>query len=57
MSKQQDLKTLVKKYEDIKNSGKLKLYSEEQTKKDFILPLLRYSAGMFTVGQKYLLRK
>ncbi len=39
MSKQQDLKTLVKKYEDIKNSGKLKLYSEEQTKKDFILPL------------------
>ncbi len=39
MPKQQDLKTLVKKYEDIKNSGKLKSYSEEQTKKDFILPL------------------
>ena len=39
MPKQQDLKNLVKKYEDIKNSGKLKLYSEEQTKKDFILPL------------------
>jgi len=39
MPKQQDLKNLVNKYEDIKNSGKLKLYSEEQTKKDFILPL------------------
>jgi len=38
MSKQ-ELKILVKKYEDIKNSGKLKSYSEEQTKKDFILPL------------------
>ncbi len=35
----QDIRNLVKKYEDIKNSGKLKLYSEEQTKKDFILPL------------------
>lgn len=35
----QDIKNLVEKYEDIKNSGRLKSYSEEQTKKDFILPL------------------
>jgi len=35
----EEVKSLVKKYEDIKNSGKLKFYSEEQTKKDFILPL------------------
>ena len=30
---------LVKKYEYIKNSGKLKSYTEEEVKKDFILPL------------------
>lgn len=39
MPNQQNLKNLVKRYEDIKNLGKLKSYSEEQTKKDFILPL------------------
>jgi len=39
MPKQQEIENLVRKYEDIKNSGKLKSYSEEQTKKDFILPL------------------
>ena len=30
---------LVEKYERVKNAGKLKSYTEEETKKDFILPL------------------
>lgn len=30
---------LVSKYEQIKNSGEIKRYNEESTKKDFILPL------------------
>jgi len=33
------IKSLVEKYENIKNSGKLKSYTEEEVKKDFILPL------------------
>lgn len=33
------IQNLVNKYEGVKNSGKLKFYTEEQTKKDFILPL------------------
>ncbi|MEK7540697.1 MAG: N-6 DNA methylase [Patescibacteria group bacterium] len=35
----QKIKKLVEKYEKAKNSGILKSYSEEETKKDFILPL------------------
>ncbi|MFZ3057709.1 MAG: N-6 DNA methylase [Minisyncoccales bacterium] len=38
MSKQK-IQNLVEKYEDLKNSGKLKFYTEEEVKKDFILPL------------------
>lgn len=34
------IKALVEKYEKIKSSGKLKSYTEEETKKDLILPLL-----------------
>ncbi len=33
------IKNLVKKYEDVKNSGKLKSYTEEEVKKGFIEPL------------------
>ncbi len=33
------LKALVEKYEKVKTSGKLKFYTEEEAKKDFILPL------------------
>jgi len=33
------IKKLVEKYEEVKNSNRLKLYTEEETKKDFILPL------------------
>lgn len=33
------IRNLIEKYERIKQSGKLKLYTEEETKKDFILPL------------------
>ncbi len=33
------VKELVSKYEQIKNSGEIKKYNEESTKKDFILPL------------------
>lgn len=35
----QKIKELVEKYEQVVNSGKLNKYSEEETKKDFILPL------------------
>lgn len=31
------IKVLVEKYEQIKSSGKLKSYTEEETKKDLIL--------------------
>lgn len=34
------IKALVEKYEEIRRSGKLKSYTEEETKKDLILPLL-----------------
>lgn len=34
------IKVLVEKYEKIKSSGKIKSYTEEETKKDLILPLL-----------------
>lgn len=34
------IKALVEKYELVRNSGKLKSYTEEETKKDLILPLL-----------------
>jgi len=33
------IKELISKYEQIKNSGEVKKYNEESTKKDFILPL------------------
>jgi type II restriction/modification system DNA methylase subunit YeeA len=33
------IRELVSKYEQIKNSGEIKKYNEESTKKDFILPL------------------
>ncbi len=33
------IKKLVEKYEKVKMTGKLKSYTEEETKKDFILPL------------------
>jgi len=33
------IKELISKYEQIKNSGEIKRYNEESTKKDFILPL------------------
>ena len=35
----QKIQKLVAKYEEILNSGKVKSYTEEETKKDFILPL------------------
>ncbi len=35
----EEIKTLVEKYEKVKTTGKLKSYTEEETKKDFILPL------------------
>ncbi|MBU4368783.1 N-6 DNA methylase, partial [Patescibacteria group bacterium] len=34
------IKALVEKYEEIQSSGKLKSYTEEETKKDLILPLI-----------------
>jgi hypothetical protein len=33
------IKEMIPKYEEIKKSGEIKRYSEELTKKDFILPL------------------
>ena len=33
------IKDLIDKYEKIKSAGRLKSYTEEETKKDFILPL------------------
>jgi hypothetical protein len=33
------IKELISKYKQIKNSGEIKRYNEESTKKDFILPL------------------
>ena len=38
-SAKQKIKKLVEKYEQVVKSGQLKKYSEEQTKKDFIMPL------------------
>lgn len=35
----QKIQELVEKYKQVVNSGQLKKYSEEQTKKDFIMPL------------------
>ena len=32
------IQELVEKYESVKASGKIKKYTEEETKKDFILP-------------------
>jgi len=37
----EEIKLLVKKYEQTKESGKIKNYTEESTKKDFILPLFK----------------
>src|SRR3989338_11114326 len=37
----QKIQELVSKYETAKKAGRLKSYSEEETKKDFILPLFR----------------
>lgn len=36
-----EIKNLVKKYNDLVASGRIKTYSEESTKKDLILPLFR----------------
>ena len=47
----EEIKNLVKKYEDIKNLGKLRSYTEEQTKKDFILPLFK-TLGWDVYGSK-----
>ncbi|MDP3934995.1 MAG: hypothetical protein Q8Q46_02155, partial [Candidatus Giovannonibacteria bacterium] len=33
------IKNLIDKYEKVKNAGRLRSYTEEETKKDFILPL------------------
>ncbi len=35
------IRELISKYEQIKNSGEIKKYNEESTKKDFILPLFK----------------
>lgn len=37
----EEIKKLIAKYEQVKASGKIKNYTEEETKKDFILPLFR----------------
>lgn len=37
----EEVKKLVEKYNNLVESGKVKLYNEEMTKKDFILPLFR----------------
>jgi len=37
----QEIQKLVDKFERIKEEGKYKKYNEENTKKDFILPLFR----------------
>ncbi len=37
----QEIKHLIEKYNKVVESGKLKSYNEEMTKKDFILPLFR----------------
>jgi len=37
----QEIKKLVEKYERLSESGKIRSYNEEMTKKDFILPLFR----------------
>ena len=37
----EEVKKLVEKYNRLVESGKLKSYNEEMTKKDFILPLFR----------------
>ncbi len=37
----EEIKKLIEKYERLVDSGKLKSYNEEMTKKDFILPLFR----------------
>ena len=37
----EEIKRLVEKYNKLVESGKVKSYNEEMTKKDFILPLFR----------------
>lgn len=37
----EEVKRLVEKYNKLINSGKVKSYNEEMTKKDFIIPLFR----------------
>ena len=37
----QEIQKLIEKFERIKREGKYKKYNEENTKKDFILPLFR----------------
>ena len=37
----EEIKKLIEKYELVKSSGKIKNYTEEATKKDFILPLFK----------------
>ena len=36
---QEKIRALVEKYNEVKAAGKLKSYTEEETKKEFILPL------------------
>lgn len=37
----EEIRRLVEKYEDLTREGKVRLYNEEMTKKDFILPFFR----------------
>ena len=40
-SAREEIKKLISKYERVKDSNQIKKYQEEETKKDFILPLFR----------------
>ena len=40
-SAREEIKRLISKYERVKDSNQIKKYQEEETKKDFILPLFR----------------
>lgn len=50
-SAKQKIKELVEKYEQVVKTGQLKKYSEEETKKDFILPLFE-ALGWNTFDKK-----
>ena len=52
----QKIQELVEKYEKVKTSRSVSKYTEEETKKDFILPLFRILGGTLIIEMK-LLRK